>query len=293
MKIGILSGMEMATALVALKKFKNVELAKMVDLDERVFRGVRDGEWDRPCAEGVLSGVFRQNMNVFWSPALDKAIDAIRNDGNIHRVRNMIGPLMSATYESLLQVDVNEIDLDDVDAIDHHPENDYFGRTYQAAYFWSCIARTRHSSIDRIDAATRADALTNKLLEYLALRDEDDTVVILVRFKVVSERLMLKWELTPEDERNSEGWRREIEDYNFFDTYNIYNDLVPRSWEAPWNALSVASRMEMRERYSGLHKRLMSSKKFKSIDEFRKRDSYDADFRDFDDWLMNFSEAAE
>ena len=283
MEIGILNGQEIASALERSCSSSITHMASDIGIHDRVWRGIRNGEWRRTAQEKDMMSLLRQEAGIFWTSMADEAVAEIRNTRSRTQLHRRMELFMEQSFKALEQTGIENFRFFADDLAEG--SQDIFGHFYATATYYNHMARSREAAIDRHTAAQRFAVLSDRIIEILGQRPADDLIARLLRFRVRNDQFTLKWEVSGPAERASAEWRACIVDTQFLDAMCDYNDVAPKAWQAPWNALAVASRLKMREKYADLYARILKSKPFRSIEEMRDRESYDDDFRDFDAWI--------
>lgn len=291
MEIGILNGQEITSVLEQASTLSISSMAHEIDINDRVWRGIRNGEWRRPASEKDMMKLLRQETGVFWTQAADDSVAEIRNARSKSKLHRRMELFMDQSFKTLEELNTDNIEFV-TDSSDVQSQ-DTFGQLYATASYYNYMARSHDSAINKGVAAQRFLVLSHKLFSVLKQRPKDDPIASVLHFRVMNDQFTLTWDASSATERSSDKWRERIIDMKFIDVMRDYNDVTPKAWQAPWNALAIASRLEMREVYPDLYERILKSKRFRDINDMRARESYDDDFQDFDTWVETAAIAAE
>lgn len=113
-----------------------------------------------------------------------------------------------------------------------------------------------------------------------------------LRYKVVGNTVVFTWKNTPREHRNSPEMKAMIQEHRYMEQLVEFNNIVPRDSHAPFNALAIASRLVMRERYFDLYGRLQrADKSYCDIEKIVDAD-FDDDFDDFKAWHAEVNKEA-
>ena len=289
---GILSTADMAGALAATRLKPQAKWAKSVGIDERVWRGIRAGEYAPAKAASRIADEYRSTEDVFWSAESNDAVELIRSTDDLVRLQTLLH--QSFTLEVAELTGCGPPDIRTITDPGHYedPAQDHFGRSYKWAIYASRIARNRLAALKRKEALDGFVALTEQLLKCLQGMDQDSPTVKALTFRLEWDRFTMQFECMARKDRGSAQWRQRLEETRFFATAFAYNDRVPHAWQFPWTALAFASCLGMRELYGDLVRRLLRTRKFDSVEDIMNHPKFDKDFSDVADWLTQ-SMAAE
>ena len=174
---------------------------------------------------------------------------------------------------------------------DIEPTKELWGKALVAFFFVSAM---RHSEEDLdMKCFSRSDLvfITNILLKLLQ-SIQNQPWAVLLGYTLHQIRMAERWNSADSlsNERRSEEMRFWLEETR--KRFIEYNDLVPFVYEAPFSALTNASRFEERDSYIDLLTRIMKAKRFGSLYEaaFAVLDDNDADedFKDFSLWVEEY-----
>ncbi|MCJ2042521.1 hypothetical protein MKK55_26760 [Methylobacterium sp. J-059] len=283
---GILSTPEQGIALVRGGHYTQTGLyTDALRVNERVGRGIMNSEWRREAAERSCSVEFHKRLWPCWSEASDRAVARIRAEKDPVKLSEMFGVILDSRYADLMEFDpASTTSWQDAGEIQNDVKKDKFGETFQISVVYGRIGRARHSSIDPIQALSRQIELIDKLMVYQDQRSPGDPIASLLRPKLIIARIsstIERIERTPGS--SDDEIRKVVEKTAFFELIRAYNDMAPKLWKAPWNALSTASRLLMRHHYPDFWERLQ--KAGMTLEEAKKLKSWDGDFADFEAWL--------
>lgn len=284
---GILSPAEMAGALAKTKLKSQTAWAGSFGINERIWRGIRAGEYSPSDAVARITDEYRSLGDVFWSPESNDAVEAIKSAEDLVALQTLLHPSFTLEVDEIVKYGPPNMSMIvDPDQFSD-PTLDHFGRIYKWATYASRIARKRLSVLKRQDAFDRFFLLTDQSLQILECMNQESPTVEALQFKIGWDRFTIQFENMKPDERSSESWRHKLEQAGFFDAMSAYNDRVPHAWPVPWTALAIASCLQKRELYGNLIERLLRSKKFNSYAEIMAHPKFDQDFSDVAVWLSS------
>ena len=288
---GILSPAEMAGALARTKLKSQTAWAGSFGINERVWRGIRAGEYSPSDAVSRIIDEYRSSADVFWSVESDKAVEFIRSADDVVGLQTILHQSFTLEVSQLVSLGPPNVAM--ILDPNHYddPTQDHFGRAYKWATYASVVSRKRLSVLKRREAFEGFIALTDQLLQYLECLDQKSATVEALSFKVNWDRFTMRFENMTPEEREGAEWRKKLEDTQFFETMSAYNERVPHVWQVPWTALAFASCLKKRDLYPDLVTRILRSKKFNDHAEIMAHPMFDGDFEDVALWLTSTSAA--
>jgi len=164
-----------------------------------------------------------------------------------------------------------------------------WGNILFAFYYYLAMLTSNDSSYHNVESKTRFDLCQAKFAAMLATVDAPWAT--LYALKVSANRIVECWNSTPRAERDTPAMRTMIEQYRYFDMIESFGKIVPDDPIVPFNALAIASRLNLPDRFPPLLAQLKrADKSYKDIeatgipsgpgDPF-----YDDDFDNFRHWL--------
>jgi hypothetical protein len=284
---GILSPAEMAGSLSRTKLMSQTAWAGSFGIDERIWRGIRSGEYSPSDAAARISDEYRSVGDVFWSRETDDAVSVIKSFDNLVGLQTLLHTSFTLEVAELISFGPPNISMivDPEHFLD--PTKDHFGRMYKWTTYASRISRKRLTALKRKEAFDAFFLLTDQLLHILDCMDSNSATVEALRFKVEWDQFTMHFENMKPAERSSNEWRQKLEQSGFFEAMSAYNDRIPFAWPVPWTALAFASCLKKRELYGDLVKRLLRSKKFNNHADIMSHPKFDQDFSDVAVWLSS------